>query len=143
MRRREFLNWALGTAGALLGACILYPVLRYLRPPPESIEIGGPFRAAKKDELRADSFKIFPIGTRPGILIRLVDGEYRAFTAVCTHLGCTVQYRATHKDIWCACHNGVYDLQGRNVSGPPPRPLDRYVVQIASDAVLVDPTRVV
>jgi len=143
MKRRRFLNWALGTTSTLLGASILYPVLRFLRPPAEWVDIEGPVKAAKSDELRPDSFKIFPIGNDPGILIRLPDGEYRALTAVCTHLGCTVQYRASHQDIWCACHNGVYDLQGRNVSGPPPRPLDRYAVQIAGDAILVDPRKVI
>ena len=50
-------------------------------------------------------------------------GNYRALSATCTHLGCIVQYRSDLQEIWCACHNGLYDLNGRNISGPPPRPL--------------------
>jgi len=139
MRRRDFLDRALGVAGALLATAVLYPIVRFLKPVAGATEAGGPVKAARADELKPDTAKIFPIGTSPGIIIRMPDGSYRAFSAVCTHLACTVQYRSTHKDIWCACHNGVYDLQGRNVSGPPPRPLDRYPVRISGDAVVVDP----
>ena len=59
-------------------------------------------------------------------MLILVDGEPRAFNAVCTHLQCTVEYRAASQDIFCNCHNGVYDLNGRNIAGPPPRPLEVY-----------------
>ena len=58
--------------------------------------------------------------------------------AVCTHLGCTVQYRGADRTIWCACHNGLYDLEGHNVSGPPPRPLEVYVVHVEGDDVVVE-----
>ena len=55
---------------------------------------------------------------KPGIIVRDQAGEFHAFSAICTHLGCTVQYRPDNADIWCACHNGHYDVTGRNVSGP-------------------------
>jgi Rieske Fe-S protein len=62
--------------------------------------------------------------------VKTPDGEVRALNGVCTHVECTVQYRADKGDIFCACHNGVYDLNGRNVSGPPPRPLEMYRVAL-------------
>jgi Rieske Fe-S protein len=65
--------------------------------------------------------------------VRTPDGELRAFNAVCTHLNCTVQYRADTSQIWCACHNGIYDLGGNVVSGPPPRPLEPYVVNLRGE----------
>ena len=74
------------------------------------------------DQIEKDSGTIVRFGTKPVILIRTAAGEFHAFSATCTHLDCTVQYRAEKQDIWCACHNGVYDLNGTNVSGPPPRP---------------------
>jgi Rieske Fe-S protein len=49
-----------------------------------------------------------------------------------------VQFKAQDTAIWCACHNGVYDLEGRNVSGPPPRPLEAYVVHEADGQVFVE-----
>ncbi len=138
MKRRVFLDWLIKISGSALGAFVLYPVARYLVPPRMPEAATRRVVAAKQDELAPGSFKTFPFGAEPGILIRTADGGYRAFSAVCTHLGCTVQYRAANKSIWCACHNGAYDLEGRNVSGPPPRPLEPYVVHVVGDQVVVE-----
>ena len=73
----------------------------------------------------------FDFGGKPCLLI-LVDDKPRAINAVCTHLQCTVEYRSTSQDIFCNCHNGVYDLNGRNIAGPPPRPLEVYRAVIGS-----------
>ncbi len=64
------------------------------------------------------------------IVIRVSTDEYRAFTATCTHLDCLVDYREDRQLIWCWCHNGVYDMTGRNIDGPPPRPLSRFGVNL-------------
>jgi len=80
---------------------------------------------------------VFPFGSEPGIVIETPGGEIRAFSAVCTHLACTVQYREDLQHIWCACHNGHYDLFGKNISGPPPRPLTRYTVNVRGDEIVV------
>jgi Rieske Fe-S protein len=138
VKRRDFLDWMTRLAGTTLGAFVLYPVLRYLVPPRIPEAATRRVVAAKTNELAPDSFKTFPFGSQPGILIRTPDGEYHALSAVCTHLGCTVQYRAQDRSIWCACHNGRYDLEGRNVSGPPPRPLDPFVVHIEGEDVVVE-----
>jgi Rieske Fe-S protein len=84
--------------------------------------------AGKATELAANTGKIVPFGTAPAIVVRTAAGELRAFSATCTHLDCTVQYRADLEHLWCACHNGHYDLNGRNISGPPPRPLEAFDV---------------
>ncbi len=138
MNRRNFLDVLIGAAGATLTGLIVYPVARYLVPPKAPEAATRRVTAAKKDEVPPGGFKIFPFGGEPGILIRTPDGQYRAFSAVCTHLGCTVQYKASDKAIWCACHNGVYDLEGRNVSGPPPRPLTPFVVHDAGGEITVE-----
>jgi Rieske Fe-S protein len=65
------------------------------------------------------------------------DGAYVAMAATCTHLSCTVQYRSDIRQVWCACHNGIYDLAGRNVSGPPPRPLEVYDVHVSGEDIAV------
>ena len=57
--------------------------------------------------------------------------------ATCTHLDCTVQFKSDQSILWCACHNGKYDLNGRNISGPPPRPLDPFRVVIQGEEVLI------
>jgi cytochrome b6-f complex iron-sulfur subunit len=71
------------------------------------------------------------------LLVRLASGEFRAYSATCTHLGCIVQYRPDIGQIWCACHNGHFDLNGRNVQGPPPAPLETYTVNVRDDQIVV------
>jgi cytochrome b6-f complex iron-sulfur subunit len=128
-----------GVVGSLVS--FLYPVLRYLVPP-AVVDMGGDeVVAAKVGELQANGSKIFRFGNRPGLLLLTSDGEYRAMSATCTHLSCTVQYRKDVHEVWCACHNGMYDLNGRNVSGPPPRPLEAFQVHVRGDEVVVSRKR--
>ena len=87
--------------------------------------------------MEKNSGKIIKFGNKPVIVVRKSDGEYVAFTAVCTHLDCIVQFRKDLKLIYCACHNGKYDLNGRNVSGPPPAPLEKYGIAIQNNEVIV------
>lgn len=138
--RRDLLNAFLGTSLGGMCAAVLYPILRYLVPPevPEAQTLRTV--AAAEGELKANEAKVFQFGSRAGILIRTADADYRAFSATCTHLNCTVQYRADLRQLWCACHNGFYDLNGKNVSGPPPRPLEEYQVRVANAEVVVSKT---
>jgi Rieske Fe-S protein len=86
----------------------------------------------KLKELQEDEkqFRIFRFGRSAGIIVVTPDQKIKAFSAKCTHLDCLVQFRGDWGLLWCACHNGRYDLEGRNVSGPPPRPLQQYAVHI-------------
>jgi len=93
--------------------------------------------SVKPVDIKPNSGMIFKFGNSPGILIRTPTGELRAFSAVCTHLNCTVQYRTDLTEIWCACHNGRYNLSGKNVAGPPPRPLEAYAVNARGDQIVV------
>jgi cytochrome b6-f complex iron-sulfur subunit len=135
--RRTLLKTLLGTGMLASLASFLYPVLRYLVPPIETNMGVDSVVAATASELKANSGKIFRFGNRPALLIRTANGDYRAMSATCTHLSCTVQYRKDVQQIWCACHNGTYDLNGRNVSGPPPRPLEQYQVHVEGDEIQV------
>jgi len=135
--RRSLLDWLLSGSLVSFAAAVLYPVIRYVTPPKIAEGVTSSVVAAKVSEVAPNSAKIFRFGSRPGILVRTASGEWRAFSAVCTHLQCTVQYRQDRELIWCACHNGEFDLSGKNVSGPPPRPLDRFNVVISGDDVVV------
>ena len=135
--RRNVVNWLLGVwGGGVLGA-VLYPVARFLSPPdiPESAALTASGGSASS--LPPNSGRVVPFGSRPAIVIRTVTGELRAFSATCTHLDCTVQYRPDLQRIWCACHNGEYDLTGRNVAGPPPRPLEAFEVGVKDDDIVI------
>ncbi|MDQ7820805.1 MAG: Rieske (2Fe-2S) protein [Armatimonadota bacterium] len=137
IRRRTFLDWLFGAGLAILSGTVLYPVLRYLIPPRVKEVTHTSVVAGKLSEMLPNSGKIFAFGGRPAILLRTPEGEVRAFSAVCTHLACTVQYRPDLRHIWCACHDGHYDLHGQVLSGPPPRPLEPYVVTIKGDDIIV------
>jgi cytochrome b6-f complex iron-sulfur subunit len=136
--RRRFVNWFLGTSVGAFLAAVLYPVSRYLVPPEVGESTAGTVTLPlKPDDVKPNTGQIFKFGSRPGIIVRTASGELRAFSAVCTHLNCTVQYRADVSHIWCACHNGHYDLNGKNVEGPPPRPLDSFVVNVRANQIVV------
>jgi len=139
--RRRVVELFLGSGLFASIASFVYPVLRYLVPPPVADLGGDEVIAAKVGDLKPNSAKIFRFGNRPGLLLRIGEGEYRAFSATCTHLSCTVQYRTDLHEIWCACHNGMYDLNGRNVSGPPPRPLENYRVHVRGEDLVVSRKR--
>ena len=128
--RRDFLNYILGIGFIGWISAAIYPIALYLKPPKapdvdvQSLKIG------KVEEVENNSSKMFKMGSKPAILIRTKEGEFRAFYATCTHLDCTVQLKGDDDMIWCACHNGVYDLFGKNISGPPPSPLTEINVTI-------------
>jgi len=138
MDRRNFLNWFLGTAAGAFLVSVLYPVSRYLIPPKvEESTARSVALSIKPAEVKANSGQIFRFGNQPAILVRTPANELKAFTAVCTHLSCIVQYRPDLSHIWCACHNGHYDLNGKNIAGPPPKPLDEYVVNVKGGQIVV------
>src|SRR5574341_104400 len=135
--RRSFLDLMLGTGLIAWFLSVAYPVIRYLKVPAQAEGVPTSVKAASLAQLQPNQGLIFRFGNQPGILLRKADGTFKAFSAVCTHLDCTVQYRSDLQKIWCACHNGLYDLNGQNISGPPPRPLQEYKVVIKGEDVLV------
>lgn len=136
--RKKFLDWLLGTSVGGLVVAVAYPVVRYIIPPevPEAAvsSVVLPFEAT---DMTPNTGRIFKFGSKPGIIVKTPSGELRAFSAECTHLDCTVQYRDDLTQIWCACHNGHYDLAGVNVAGPPPRPLTPYQVNVRGTQIVV------
>lgn len=135
---RTLTTWLLSTSFGGLVLAVLYPAGRYLVPP----ESGESAAAAVTlpfgpDDVAPNSGQIFKFGNRAGILIKTPAGELKAFSAQCTHLGCIVQYRDDLSHIWCACHNGHFDLNGAAVQGPPPGPLEAYEVNVRDDGIVI------
>jgi len=131
--RRRFINWFLGTSAGALAASVFYPVARFVSPPhiPESTTQYVEAGPVNDPELLDKGFKILRFGNEPVILLRVDEGDYRAFAATCTHLDCIVEFQSAERRIWCNCHNGEYDLEGRQVAGPPPHPLAPFKVDLA------------
>ena len=138
--RREFVADLVLTVAATMGlGGVAARFLQYLYPvvPPEQvIEVA----AGRRDAVPPNGGIVVNLATGH---VALVDagGELRAFSAVCTHLGCIVQSQPTeHHALYCACHGGMFNREGEVVGGPPPRPLRRYPVEVRDGQVFVKMT---
>jgi Rieske Fe-S protein len=135
--RRDFLKLSLTAGLTAFAAIVIYPILSFLNPPKQTeVEVSS-VNAGSVEDMKPGDYKIIRFGNKPVIVIRIDEKNFRALSATCTHLDCTVQYKKDEKIIWCACHNGKYDLYGKNVSGPPPKPLSQYNIAIKNDELIV------
>jgi len=145
--RRAWLVRSLTGAISATVVAIFYPVVCFLRPRKATVsgalDVVAPF---KVNELPDAPGNPFNFGGKPCLVVltpegakrraagqRLQSDDVRAFNALCTHVDCTVKYRPDRADIFCSCHDGIYDLNGKNVAGPPPRPLEMYKVTLRGD----------
>jgi cytochrome b6-f complex iron-sulfur subunit len=137
MLRRYFVNSLLGSGLIATAASIFYPILKFVIPPDSAESAVMSVSVGRPDDIQPNTGAIFKFGGEPGLLIRTPEGELRAFSARCTHLNCTVQYDSGEKSIICACHGGQFDLNGKNIAGPPPKPLTAYSVNVRGDEIVV------
>jgi Rieske Fe-S protein len=85
------------------------------------------------EQLMPGSFLYFnyPTSNHPAVLFRTNDGEFKAYSRKCAHLGCSVDFDMKRSCLRCPCHQGVYEATtGFVIYGPPPRPLDQIVLQM-------------
>ena len=140
--RRVFTRWITGVFAALWTGMASYPFFRYLISGTQKKQAGAELVTSismgKVDDFIPGSAKNFKFGSAPALLVRSEEGEFYAYNAICTHLGCTVQYSDEKKKIWCACHGGVYDtVSGKNLAGPPPKPFKALSVEVNEGEIIV------
>jgi cytochrome b6-f complex iron-sulfur subunit len=133
--RRNFLVASLGGIAALAAGAIIYPIYRYLAPVKDT-EKGAKVSFAETD-VPPGGAKFFQFRGETGVVVRKRGGEYVALSAVCTHLGCIVQWQNDRQDFLCPCHAGRYSAEGKVVSGPPPKPLARLPVIVDKGIITV------
>ena len=131
--RRTFLDRLLAVGFLSTAVSVLYPVWRYLIPPVTAGPAVDSVVAGRLADFTPNTGTIVKFGGQPALLVRTGEGDFKAFTAVCTHLQCTVQYKPDTAQIFCPCHEGLYDLTGNVVSGPPPRALDAFTVNLRGE----------
>ena len=136
--RRHFLDLLLGASFLGWLVSIAYPIIRYLKPLPQTGPT-GPAHLTRDEtsKLEQNKFVIVPVSGQRVIVLQSAD-QLHAFSAKCTHEGCTVTFLPGQSVIWCPCHDGRFDpLNGRVLSGPPPQPLPPYLVQRQPDGGIV------
>ena len=141
--RRDFINGTAAVIGGLIGALIGIPSIVYLLSPSLGVE-------EDTDSIDLGPLENYPVGvptrfdfTRTKVngwertslnyglfVVRKSDSEVRVFSDICTHLGCRVSWHPDVQHYISPCHDGHFDIMGKNVSGPPPRPLDEFVTKI-------------
>ena len=134
LTRRGFLEWLIVGAGTLGGLLGLAGILAYLQPGVEGT--WGAVEVAGVDEIPPGQAVAVPFRGSTALVVHL-DAGFVAFTALCTHAGCLVQWDPDKGQILCPCHLGVFDAQGNVVSGLPPRPLPRLRVEQVGDRLLL------
>lgn len=150
VNRRGFLSVATWAIGALLGAGLGIPAVAYIVGPAlrsqqaqQWIALGS----SSKVELGTPTLFKTTVQRTTGWIVDqeeltvyvLTDNgrDFVAMSNICTHLGCRVRWIAEQGEFFCPCHNGVFAKDGTVVSGPPPRPLDRYQVKLEGETVYI------
>ncbi len=141
MTRRGFFEKLIGTLFGASGLAFFAPALAYLYPNKnfvsgsrEFLDVNG--RALTAEEVTEGASRIGLIQGSPALVFRR-NGELVAFSAVCTHFGCTVAYEAADEVFVCPCHGGEYDIDGNVIDGPPPKPLPKLKVHVEGGKILL------
>jgi Rieske Fe-S protein len=133
--RRDFARFLVLTSGAFVAGQVwiaAHSLVRSRRPPPGRLKIGS---LAATPAGSATMFA-YPTAQDPCLLIRTREGALLAYSQKCTHLSCAVVPRLDEGLLRCPCHEGIFDLAtGRNLAGPPPRPLPAIELEVVGDDI--------
>jgi cytochrome b6-f complex iron-sulfur subunit len=133
--RRKFLVSCLGGVAAIFAAGVLYPLYRYLSPVTDQKE--GAKVTVPESDVREGEAKFIQYAGSAAVLVRKQGGALIALSAVCTHMGCIVQWRKDQQEFLCPCHAGRYTVEGVVIAGPPPKPLVKLPVTVANGAIII------
>lgn len=135
MQRRKFLTLILGLLGSGAAVSLAYPIVRLLAQPQGA---GGQKPVLlSKDEIRVGESKGIIFNDIPAIVINHPQKGLLAYSRVCTHLGCLVDYNKEIDKFLCPCHAGIFSLDGNVVSGPPPKPLSKLPLMVHGDKIII------
>ena len=138
MTRRGFIQFLLGFSVVSTIVGMLVPVVGYLLPKSANADSGAPVEVGNSADFGPGSGKVVSVNDKPVIVVNSKTGGLKAFTAICTHLGCIVSWDSRKGSISCPCHEGIFNaVTGAVVSGPPPKPLAQYEVLVKDGKVLI------
>lgn len=150
VNRRDFIKATTAFVGGLIGITIGLPTIAYLLSPAlrkvedDSFIDLGPLEKYPLDIPTRFEFTRTKVNgwertaTNYGLyVVRKTDDEVRVFSDICTHLGCRVTWHPDQEHYISPCHDGHFDLLGKVVSGPPPRPLDEFGTKVENGNLFV------
>jgi cytochrome b6-f complex iron-sulfur subunit len=132
--RRGFLEWLIAGLAIFGGLVALDGILAYLRP--GAAGTWGAVEVAGVAEIPPGQAEAVPFKGSTALVIHMGD-RWVAYSAVCTHEGCLVNWDPARNQIICPCHLGVFDVEGNVVAGLPPRPLQKLRVELVGDKLLL------
>ncbi|MDO8784934.1 MAG: ubiquinol-cytochrome c reductase iron-sulfur subunit [Syntrophales bacterium] len=135
MKRRRFLGISLTVLGSAAVGSFVYPLARFLAPPPRTGKDNNV--SINKSDIPSGEAKEIVLNNTPVIIINRQGKGYVAFSKICTHLGCLVEYDRRRQRLACPCHAGAFDLEGNVLSGPPPRPLSVIPIRIKGEIIVI------
>lgn len=136
--RKEFLNFGKKIIAAAGTAALLAPIVAFFYPTNLEEVPSEPVSAGSIDDFPVNSSKTIRFGRYPAIIIHTPEGLF-AYAAVCTHFACIVKWDMHLNQIVCPCHDGYFDTNnGSVISGPPPAPLDKLIVEIVGNQIFIE-----
>jgi len=125
----------LGLLGSGAAVSLAYPVVRLLAAPKGAGEQKTVLLS--KSEIPVGGSKKIIFNNMPALVINHSNKGLLAFSRVCTHLGCLVEYNKNTDTLVCPCHAGTFSLDGNVISGPPPKPLPMLPLRVAGEQIII------
>jgi menaquinol-cytochrome c reductase iron-sulfur subunit len=149
MGRRDFMKAVIAAVSGVIGAAIGLPAIAYVVGPALQKEADEWIRLGSVNKVEVNIPTLFKtviekqtgwINAEEEFSVYVLTANSRDFVAmsnICTHLGCKVRWIPDQDGFFCPCHNGVFAKDGSVVSGPPPRPLDRFESKVEDGILFV------
>jgi cytochrome b6-f complex iron-sulfur subunit len=135
MKRRKFLSLLLTILGFTAVGSLVYPLVRFLAPAEGKTKVKQ--ISLKKAEILLGEAKEIALDSIPILIINRPGKGVIALSRVCSHLGCLVDYNKIQNNVICPCHGAIFDLEGNVVSGPPPKPLQRFPLKVEGESIVI------
>jgi len=136
--RRRFLEWLIRGFLSLWGLGAAAVAVSFLKAPgAEERPSEGRVKCGSLSSLPVGSARFIRHGTGPLLIVRATTDQVQAFSAICTHLRCVLQWEEETRRILCPCHGGAFDRRGNVLSGPPTRSLPQYPAEVRADEIVV------
>lgn len=137
-KRRDFLTWLLSGSFIISGIAVAWGIVKFVYPVKSTPTLPREAQiVASMDEISKGLGRKAVFANKPLWVIQDKRGNFKALSAICTHLGCIAEWQEDKQIFFCPCHAAVFDDNGKVVSGPPPRPLPEYSLKVKDNKIYI------